>query len=55
MVWEESILRISVTEFLLSKVCAYFLKIILFRFTNVSLVAENVMIKDILSFNCGYL
>jgi len=40
-------------EFLLSKVCAYFLKII--HSMNVSLVAENVMIKDILSFDCSYL
>lgn len=55
MIWEESILRTSVMEFLLSKVCAYFLKVIHFSSTNVSLVAENVIIKDILSFDCGYL
>lgn len=54
MIWEESILRTSVMEFLLSKVRAYFLKIIHFSSTNTSLVAENVMVKDILSFDSGY-
>lgn len=45
MIWEESILRTSAMEFLLSKVCACFLKITHFSATNVSLVAGNVMIK----------
>lgn len=45
MIWEESILRTSAMEFLLSKVCACFLKITRFSATNVSLVAGNVMIK----------
>lgn len=54
MIWEESILRTSVMEFLLSKVCAFFLKIIHFSSTSVSLVVENIMMKDILSLDCGY-
>lgn len=46
MIWEESILRTSVMEFLPSKVCACFIKITYFSATNVSVVAGNVMIKD---------
>lgn len=46
MTWEESILRTSVMEFLLSKVCACSIKITYFGAANVSLFAGNVMIKD---------
>lgn len=49
MIWEESILRTSATEFLLSKVRAHFLKITHLSATNVSLVAGNVMIKASMS------